>query len=40
MLLHIGKPSEADGSELGKTPALAGDGRVLIGTARADEVID
>jgi hypothetical protein len=40
MLFHIGKPSEADGSELGKTPALAGDGRFLIGTARADEVID
>jgi hypothetical protein len=35
----LGKPSEADGSELGKTPALAGDG-FLIGTARADEVID
>jgi hypothetical protein len=36
----LGEPSEADGSELGKTPALAGDGRFLIGTARADEVID
>jgi hypothetical protein len=40
MLSHIGKPSEADGSELGKNPALAGDGRFLIATARAGEVID
>src|SRR5262245_26207804 len=34
-LVHIGKLSEADCSELGKTPALAGAGRILISTARA-----
>jgi hypothetical protein len=34
------KAVRSDGSKLGKTPALANDGRFLIGTTRADEVID